>query len=166
MAKELGIPYVELQMPGKDPVSPARAGFAGPPVWLIDTGSGHDLVSRADFPPWVLSQAVRAKSPLNLDTANGILRADMELPMQLAPFGVSISPLLLPCTPAVLSVGKRCMDEGYAFHWEPASMPVMITPSGCVVTLEVSGNVPYLPNVPCACPVFIGAPAAPLLPPP
>jgi hypothetical protein len=30
----------------------------------------------------------------------------------------------------VLSVGRRCMEHGYAFHWEPWEKPVHVCPGG------------------------------------
>ena len=45
----------------------------------------------------------------------------------------------------MLSVGERCLDHGYGFHWprgEP--VPFLETPSGKRIQLEVEGKIPYL----------------------
>ena len=47
-------------------------------------------------------------------------------------------------TPAVLSVGERCQEHGYAFHWPRGQKPYLETPDGRRIQLEVIGNVPYL----------------------
>ena len=47
-------------------------------------------------------------------------------------------------TPAVLSIGRRCMDYGYEFRWPAGKLPYFITPSGVKVTLVVEDYVPYL----------------------
>ena len=57
------------------------------------------------------------------------------------------SPLLLDSTPAVLSVGLRCMELGYNFHWPNKKNPYFILPSGKRFTMQVDRNVPYL----CRC---------------
>ena len=47
--------------------------------------------------------------------------------------------------PWVLSVGKRCVEEGYSFIWVARTTPVLISPSGTQIPLVVNNNVPYLP---------------------
>ena len=53
-------------------------------------------------------------------------------------------PHVLESTPAVLSVGKRCMEEGWTFVWNPWKKPLLISPAGKKIHLKVHGNVPYL----------------------
>ncbi len=36
------------------------------------------------------------------------------------------------------------MEQGFTFHWEPNSNPIMTNPEGLVVELEVERNIPYL----------------------
>ncbi len=55
-----------------------------------------------------------------------------------------VHPYLLHDTPPVLSVGKRCMEQGLIFHWEAGRKPIMTNPEGLVVELEVERNIPYL----------------------
>ena len=50
--------------------------------------------------------------------------------------------------PAVLSVGRRCVDFGYSFHWPAGGAPYLVRPDGARVELEVEGYVPYLPEPP------------------
>ena len=47
-------------------------------------------------------------------------------------------------TPAVLSVGYRCMHQGYTFIWLAGKAPCMITPEKVIIPLDVIGDVPYL----------------------
>ena len=63
--------------------------------------------------------------------------------MQIMRLMEDIHPLALESTPAVLSVGKRCMEEGWTFIWNPWN-PLLISPSGKRIHLKVHGNVPYL----------------------
>jgi len=55
-----------------------------------------------------------------------------------------IEPLVLPDTPAVLSIGRRCMRMGYGFHWPPGRNPYLVTPEGKVVPLLVRKDIPYM----------------------
>ena len=45
-------------------------------------------------------------------------------------------------TPAVLSVGRRCMQEGYAFHWLPRKPPYFLKPNGEKILCEAHAYVP------------------------
>ena len=51
---------------------------------------------------------------------------------------------VLDNTPAVLSLGRRCMKEGYSFVWLRGEVPYFIRPDGLIVHLEVHGDIPYL----------------------
>ena len=54
-------------------------------------------------------------------------------------------PYVLDSTPAMLSVGRRCVDFGYAFHWPPQShKPYFVTPKGKRIELVVQDYVPYV----------------------
>ena len=48
-----------------------------------------------------------------------------------------VTPYLLRDTLPVLSVGQRCMEQGYTFHWEAGRNPIMTNPEGLVVELQV-----------------------------
>ena len=51
-------------------------------------------------------------------------------------------PYILGETPAVLSVGVRCMEQGYSFVWPADSKPYFIRPDHKVIELNVDGRVP------------------------
>jgi hypothetical protein len=55
-----------------------------------------------------------------------------------------VEPLVLPDTPAVLSIGRRCMQMGYGFYWHPGQNPFLVTPDGNVIPLLVRKDIPYL----------------------
>lgn len=45
----------------------------------------------------------------------------------------------------VLSVGRRCVDMGYEFHWPTGSTrPYFVTPDGSHVEIEVGNFIPFL----------------------
>ena len=64
--------------------------------------------------------------------------------MQIMSLMEDISQLVLESTPAVLSVGKRCMEEGWMFVWNTWQNPLLISPARKKIRLKVHGNVPYL----------------------
>ena len=126
--------------------------------WILDTGSGHDLVDEKQVSS--ISSIHYRKANATLQTAGGKVHVEWEVPMQVEELDEDIVPLVLKSTPAVLSLGKRCMQDGYAFEWLPHKTPTLTTPSGRRIDLVVEGNVPYLASVSPAVPVLCPKPAA------
>ena len=111
--------------------------------WLTDTGCGYDLVSRKH----VAKTADRIKKSFNavtFMTANGKTDAEEDILLHVAELDEDIEPYVMASTPAVLSIGRRCMDFGYEFRWPAGKLPYFITPKGVKVTLVVEDYVPYL----------------------
>ena len=109
----------------------------------MDTRSGHDLVPQqsidiSSIPLFPVDTAVA------LSTANGIAAAAFMAHIHVSALSQVSKALVLPSTPLVLIVGRRCMEEGYSFIWEANSEPYMKGPDGRVVALKVRGYVPYL----------------------
>ena len=111
--------------------------------WVMDTGSGHDLV-----PQHIVSEpsltVVPPSSSISLQTASGPLAAESIAQVRVAALGTTSEALVLPSTPMVLSIGRRCMEDGYSFVWEANQNPYMKIPEGRIITLFVDGNIPYL----------------------
>ena len=85
-------------------------------------------------------------SPLALRTANGTISADREIDVSLATKGRTKA-LVMKDSPSLLSLGRRCMDEGYAFTWPASGDPVLVAPDGTRHVLRVVNYVPVLPLV-------------------
>ena len=67
------------------------------------------------------------------------------IPVQVVPLKTVAMPLLLESCPPVLSVGRRCIEEGFEFRWKPYSQhPTFRHPDGTVIVMEVEGFVPYI----------------------
>ena len=63
-------------------------------------------------------------------------------------FNEVAEPYILDSTPDALSTGRRCAEDGYAFHWEPYSLhPTIITAEGRVLTLISRDCCPCLDDV-------------------
>ena len=80
-----------------------------------------------------------------LETANGQIHAKKEALVDLVNIGVGTRAIILPNSPSLLSLGKRCMDEGYDFEWRRGRKQVLTTPDGRRVALEVENFCPVLP---------------------
>ena len=51
---------------------------------------------------------------------------------------------VLEDTPSVLSLGKRCMEQGYTFVWPSGREPYMINSEGDKIKMEVHDLIPYV----------------------
>jgi len=115
----------------------------GPAKWLMDTGSGLDLIGKHDVPAKCRS---RHADPVVLHTANGRVSVDTAAVISVPELYEEANPYMLRDSPAVLSIGLRCMEHGYQFVWPPGNTPYFVLPCGQVVPFEVHNNIPYLPT--------------------
>jgi hypothetical protein len=81
-------------------------------------------------------------------TANGPSSADQQIDVNVDPIGATAQPYILHDTPSVLSVGVRCVEEGFDFVWKAFSRPYFRTPKGKKVFLDVRDYVPFLRQTP------------------
>ena len=110
-------------------------------LWLMDTGCGVDLVNYAGAG----NLKVETVSPQDFQTAGGRVTSEHVVPMHNSHYQESIRPYLLPETPWVLSVGKRCQAQGFCFFWGPFSdTPIIYSPMGQRTDLISINYVPYL----------------------
>ena len=91
-----------------------------------------------------------AATPTVLATANGPTTASRTVDLSLGDpmLDHRIEPLLLPDSPAVLSMGRLVNEFGARFVWDPGENPYLHLPDGRVMGLEVEDNVPVM-----CCPV-------------
>ena len=68
-----------------------------------------------------------------------------EAPISIASLKEEVPVIVLDSTPDVLSIGRRCVEDGYRFVWGAHSdTPYLTTPSGKRINLVVHGYIPYL----------------------
>ena len=121
-------------------------------LWLMDTGSAIDLVSSDDIAP-MKHLIVSSDAPLQLWTANGYSSVDQEIALEVKLLGERIKPYVVRSSPAVLSIGWRCLELGYSFYWQAGKMPVLVCPDGEVIELDVIDYVPYMRSKAYSCAV-------------
>ena len=135
---------------------------SSPSRWICDAGSGFDLIGKPEVPAdYVKRHGRSADLSFTLHTANGPIQVDQEVALQVGPLYEEVWPYLLDNTPAVLSVGRRCMKGGYKFVWNPYKDPYLVAPDGRTIMLQVDNYVPYLPDASTALPSVAGIHTAP-----
>ena len=67
--------------------------------------------------------------------------------MYLDGLNLTVSALALEDSPNAVSLGRLVLEHGYSFEWSPKlPRPVLRSPCGTPVELQVKGFVPYLPK--------------------
>ena len=112
--------------------------------WIFDSGSGIDLVDSSSV-SHLTNEWESLEPPRTLHTAGGLVACNNKVSMFLNVLGEVISPNLVPSTPRVLSLGRRCIRDGLDFWWPLYSLsPRIITPEGKTIYITVRGDIPYL----------------------
>ena len=109
--------------------------------FLADTGSEEDLISGSDHE---LYYSESASKHVSLMTANGSIQGDRSVTLSMPMIGQTAECYVLESTPSVCSVGRRCMDEGFEFHWYPGQPPYFIAPDGRKHRCKMRGRVPVI----------------------
>ena len=103
------------------------------------------MTSRSAIPQHLKTSIIKAPVPVTLSTANDLVNGDLVVRQHIAEFGEVAEPYILDSTPDVLSIGRRCVEDGYEFHWKAYSLhPTITTTTGKVVTLISRDCCPYL----------------------
>ena len=74
-------------------------------------------------------------------TANGPNYADRQCKVRVPSISTTAEPYVLPDTPSVLSVGQKCMEEGFDFVWRANCRPYLRDSNGNKVYMDVRDNV-------------------------
>ena len=111
--------------------------------FIMDTGCGYDLISRRKARELDLD-VLEGDDRMVFLTANGITETREVAKYSVDSFQEEAKPFVLEQTPAVLSVGMRCMKLGYTFVWPPNDQPFMVNQSGKRINLHAKDDIPYL----------------------
>ena len=82
----------------------------------------HDLTTGHAIPFSQIGMITKAKYPVLFSTANDIVSSAMVAPQQIGALGVNAKPYVLGQSPDVLSIGRRCVQDGYSFQCLPFSL--------------------------------------------
>ena len=111
--------------------------------WIVDTGSAQDLLTDHHVPD---HYGYYSDNPIRLITANGESSSMKQGKVKVPELNATVSPYLVQSSPPVLSVGLRCVEDGFDFMWRGSKneKPKLVSPDGKVIELEVRDYVPYL----------------------
>ena len=113
--------------------------------FIMDTGCGYDLISQRKARELDL-HTYEGDDKMVFMTANGITETKEVAKCSVDSFTEEAKPFVLEQSPAVFSVGMRCMKLGYTLVWPPKDQPFMhmINPVGKRIELHSKDDIPYL----------------------
>ena len=148
--------------------TPSAPGHERSIRWLADTGCPIDLVGLNELSAGEQSLVKKTGRTHALQTANGTASTLGSIAADMQDIDEVIDAHVMQNTPSLISIGKRCMEQGYTFTWPAGELPVLQGPNGKEIVLDVLNNVPYLPASRCnfSSPVTNQYPDIPAVPAP
>ena len=112
-------------------------------VWLADIGASYDVVPKglAEVYGW---KKVPLPEPIRMGTANGPVETQGAVLTWILGMSEEVHALEFGGTPPLLSVGRRCLSEGYSFVWIAGRNPYFVTKEGMILPCKTSCGVLYI----------------------
>ena len=93
---------------------------------VVDSGASMNMISKKDLNSAEIDTLTRSCSPTKVITANGEVQTHEEATVYVKELGIFLTMKVLEDTPAVLSLGKLCDQNGYSYEWINGQKPHLI----------------------------------------
>ena len=93
---------------------------------MVDSGASMHMVSEKDLSNAEMESLTKSCSPTIVITANGEVQTHEEAIVYVKELDVFLTLKVLENTPAVLSLGKLCDENGYSYEWINGQKPHLI----------------------------------------
>ena len=110
--------------------------------FIMDSGSGHDLIARKKVHR--MDMDMYDDEMVNFHTAHGVTSTSKMTDIKFDVFEESVKAHVLDDTPSVLSMVKRCLEQGFTFVWPSGKAPFMIDKNGLIIKMKVKDHIPYI----------------------
>ena len=118
--------------------------------FVVDSGASMHMISRKDMSDAEMDTLTKSCSPTIVITANGEVQTHEEAIVYVKEQDIFLTMKVLENTPAVLSLGKLCDENGYSYEWINGQKPHLIkkrySDSQCNTENFVPIVVPGLPT--------------------
>ena len=84
------------------------------------------MISKKDLNSADLETVTTSRSPTTVTTANGEVQTHEDATVYVKEVGIFLTTKVLEDTPAVLSLGKLCDENGYSYEWINGQKPHLI----------------------------------------
>ena len=85
--------------------------------FVVDSGASMHMISKKDLSEAEMDTLMKSCSPTIVITANGEVQTHEEATVYVKELNVFLTMKVLDNTPAVLSLGKLCDENGYSYEW-------------------------------------------------
>ena len=94
--------------------------------FVVDSGASMHMISKKDLSKAEMDTLTKSCSPTIVITANGEVQTHEEAIVYVKELGIFLTMKVLENTPAVLSLGKLCDENGYSYEWINGQKPHLI----------------------------------------
>ena len=94
--------------------------------FVVDSGASMHMISKKDLSNAEMDTLTKPCSPTIVITANGEVQTQEEAIVYVKELGIFLTMKVLENTPAVLSLGKLCDENGYSYEWINGQKPHLI----------------------------------------
>ena len=94
--------------------------------FVVDSGASMHMISKKDLNDAEMDTLTKSCSPTIVVTANGEVQTHEEATVYVKELDIFLTMKVLENTPAVLSLGKLCDENGYSYEWINGQKPHLI----------------------------------------
>ena len=94
--------------------------------FVVDCGASMHIISKKDLSDAEMDTLTKSCSPTIVITANGEVQTHEEAAVYVKELDLFLTLKVLENTPAVLSLGKLCDEDGYSYEWINGQKPHLI----------------------------------------
>ena len=85
--------------------------------FVVDSGASMHMISKKDLSEAEMDTLTKSCSPTIVITANGEVQTQEEAIVYVKELDMFLTMKVLENTPAVISLGKLCDENGYSYEW-------------------------------------------------
>ena len=97
---------------------------------VVDSGASMHMISKKDLSNAEMDTLTKSCSPTIVITANGEVQTHEQATVYVKELVIFLTMKVLENTPAVLSLGKLCDENGYSYEWINGQKPHLIKKRG------------------------------------
>ena len=112
--------------PSENRCLPASNLKPGEREFVVDSGASMHMISTKDLSDAEMDTLTKSCSPTIVITANGEVQTHKEATVYVQELDIFLNVQVLENTPAVVSLGKLCDENGYSYEWIHGQKPHLI----------------------------------------
>ena len=94
--------------------------------FVVDSGASMHMISKKDLNSAEMDTLTKSTSPTIVITASGEVQTHEDATVYVKELGTFLTMKVVENTPAVLSLGKLCDENGYSYEWINGQKPHLI----------------------------------------